>query len=322
MTSRPARRREHNGRLWLALGTVYLAWGSTYLAIRVMVETVPPLLGAGVRFLVAGALLVTALFALGGKQRLRVKAREAVAAAVAGALILGGGIGLLTLAEQHVTSGLAALMIASVPFWVVLLRLFAGERVSRITLASVMVGFLGVAILVLPSDRADNASLGWLAVLLAAAVFTAIGAFLSDRFRLPQDTLLSTALEMAVAGGLLAAVAVTVGESARLDLAELSWRSLVALAYLILIGSLVAYSAFVWLLQNSDPSTVATYAYVNPAVALLLGWAVLAEQITPTILAGALIVLASVALAVRGENDPHDTGEAHRGSEARAATRR
>jgi drug/metabolite transporter (DMT)-like permease len=185
-----------------------------------------------------------------------------------------------------------------------------------------MVGFLGVAILVLPSDRADNASLGWLAVLLAAAVFTAIGAFLSDRFRLPQDTLLSTALEMAVAGGLLVALAVTVGESARLDLAELSWRSLVALAYLILIGSLVAYSAFVWLLQNSNPSTVATYAYVNPAVALLLGWAVLAEQITPTILAGALIVLASVALAVRGEDDPHDTGEAHRGSEARAATRR
>jgi drug/metabolite transporter (DMT)-like permease len=321
MISRPARLGEHNRRLWLALGTVYLAWGSTYLAIRVMVEAVPPLLGAGVRFLAAGGLLATALFALGGKQRLRVKAGEAVAAATVGALILGGGIGLLTLAEQRVPSGLAALMIASVPLWVVLLRLFARERVPRITLASVMVGFVGVAILVLPGDRAGNAPLGWLAVLLAAALFTAIGALVSDRFRLPQDTLLSTALEMGFAGGLLVAVAVTVGESAQLDSVELSWRSLVALAYLILIGSVVGYSAFVWLLQNSNPSTVATYAYVNPGVALLLGWAVLAEQITPTILAGALIVLASVALAVRGETTPR-IGEAHQGSGARATTRR
>jgi len=304
MISRPARLGEHSRRLWLALGTVYLAWGSTYLAIRVMVETVPPLLGAGVRFLTAGALLATALYALGGRQRLRVEASEAMAAATVGALILGGGIGLLTLAEQRVPSGLAALMIASVPLWVVLLRLLAGERIPRTTLASVMVGFVGVAILVLPGDRAGDAPLGWLAVLLAAALFTAIGAVASDRYRLPQDTLLSTALEMGVAGGLLVAVGIAVGESTQLDLVKLSWRSLVALAYLTLIGSVVAYSAFVWLLQNGNPSTVATYAYVNPAVALLLGWAVLAEQITPTILAGALIVLASVALAVRAENDP------------------
>jgi drug/metabolite transporter (DMT)-like permease len=304
MTSRTARLREHSRRLWLALGTVYLAWGSTYLAIRVMVETVPPLLGAGVRFLAAGALLATALFALGGKQRLRVKAREALAAATVGALILGGGIGLLTLAEQQVPSGLAALMIASVPLWVVLLRRFARQRVPPTTLASVIVGFGGVAILVVPGDQAGDAPVGWLAVLLAAALFTAIGALVADRLPLPQDTLLSTALEMGFAGGLLVVVAVTVGESAQLDLVELSWRSLVALAYLVLIGSVVAYSAFVWLLHSCNPSTVATYAYVNPAVALVLGWAVLDEQITSTILAGALIVLASVALAVRGEADP------------------
>jgi drug/metabolite transporter (DMT)-like permease len=293
-----------NRRLWPALGAVYLAWGSTYLAIRVMVETVPPLLGAGVRFLAAGVLLCAALLAIGGKQRLRVKAREGMAAATVGTLILVGGIGLLTLAEQRVPSGLAALIIASVPLWVVLLRLFARQRVPRTTLAGVIVGFVGVAVLVLPGHRTDNVPFGWLAVLLAAALFTAIGAMASDRLPLPKDTLLSTAVEMGVAGGLLVAVAVAVGESAQLDSVALSWRSLVALAYLILIGSVLAYSAFVWLLQNANPSTVATYAYVNPGVALLLGWAVLSEEITPTILAGALIVLAAVALAVRGEESP------------------
>jgi drug/metabolite transporter (DMT)-like permease len=301
MTSTRTHAGSRDRRLWLALGTIYLAWGSTYLAIRVMVETVPPLLGAGVRFLAAGVLLCAALLALGGRRRLRVKIREGVAAATVGTLILVGGIGLLTLAEQRVPSGLAALIIASVPLWVVLLRLFARQRVPRTTLAGVIVGFAGVAILVLPGDRTDNVPFGWLAVLLLAALFTAVGALASDRLQLPKDTLLSTALEMGFAGGLLVAAAVAVGESAELDSVELSWRSLVALAYLVLIGSVLAYSAFVWLLQNANASTVATYAYVNPGVALLLGWALLSEEITPTIFAGALFVLASVALAVRGE---------------------
>ena len=150
-------------RLWLALATIYVAWGSTYLAIRVMVETVPPLLGAGVRFLTAAALLVAALVALGGRKRLHVDGREALAAAAAGTLILGGGIGLVTVAEQEVPSGLAALIIASVPLWVVLLRLLANERIPRATLAGVVGGFAGVAILVLPgvfdAKRENDASL-------------------------------------------------------------------------------------------------------------------------------------------------------------------
>ena len=158
---------------------------------------------------------------------------------------------------------------------------------------------MGVAILVLPGDRSGDAPLGWLAVLLVAAIFTAIGAFASDRLRLPDDTLVSTALEMFCAGGLLTLIALVAGESAQLDALELSSRSAIAFAYLVVIGSVVAYSAFVWLLANASASTVATYAYVNPAVALILGWAVLSEEITPAMLAGAFIVLASVAVAMR-----------------------
>jgi drug/metabolite transporter (DMT)-like permease len=298
MTSKRAPR---DRRLWLALATIYLAWGSTYLAIRVMVETVPPLLGAGMRFLAAAAILLSAVAALGGRQRLRVRGRQAVAAAAVGTLILVGGIGLLTLAEQHVPSGLAALLIASVPLWVVLLRLVAREHIAPTTLVGVAGGFAGVALLVLPGDGAGGAPLGWLAVLLAAALFTALGALASDRWTLPADTTLSTAIEMSCAGALLLVLALVVGEAAELDVAQLSRRSLLALAYLVLIGSVVAYSAFVWLLQHASPSRVATYAYVNPAVALILGWLILSEEITATMLVGAVVILASVALAVRGE---------------------
>jgi drug/metabolite transporter (DMT)-like permease len=308
-----------NRRLWLALATVYLAWGSTYPAIRVMVETVPPLLGAGVRFLTAATVLLAAVVTLGGRKRLRVNGREVLAAAAVGTLILAGGIGLLTVAEQEVPSGVAALIIASVPLWVVLLRLLAHERVPRTMLAGVVGGFAGVAILVLSGDRAGGSPLGWLAVLLAAALLTAIGVFASDRLTLPEDTLLSTAVEMGCAGALLVLVGFAVGESAQLEPSALSRRSLIALVYLVLIGSVVAYSAFVWLLQNAGPSTVATYAYVNPAVALILGWAILSEEITPTIVIGALMILASVALAVRREESRTTTENAGASSGFRRA---
>jgi drug/metabolite transporter (DMT)-like permease len=327
MTLREAATGARDRRLWPALVTLYLAWGSTYIAIRVMVETVPPLLGAGLRFLAAGTILVIGLVALGGRERLRVRPREVLAAGAIGTLILVGGIGLLTLAERRVPSGLAALIIASVPLCVVLLRLIAKERVGRSTLAGVIGGFVGVAILVLPGDRNGDAPLGWLAVLLAAAAFTAIGAFASDHSPLPQDTLLSTALEMVWAGGLLTILALGTGESGQLDVGELSSRSLIAFAYLVVMGSVVAYSAFVWLLANAPPSTVATYAYVNPAVALILGWALLAEEITATMLAGAFIVLASVAVAVRGRESrvqgptPHEPRQRRRKTSTAAPER-
>jgi drug/metabolite transporter (DMT)-like permease len=247
MTRRETPTRVGDRRLWLALGTIYLAWGSTYPAIRVMVETVPPLLGAGMRFLAAGMILVAALVVHRGPKCLRVSCRGMLAAAAIGTLILVGGIGLLTLAERRVPSGLAALIIATVPLWVVLLRLISRERVRLATLAGVIGGFVGVAILVLPGDRGGDAPLGWLAVLLVAAIFTAIGAFASERLPLPDDSLVSTALEMVCAGGVLTLIALVAGESAGLHPSDLSSRSVIAFTYLVLIGSVLAYSAFVWL---------------------------------------------------------------------------
>jgi drug/metabolite transporter (DMT)-like permease len=288
--------------VWLGLATLYLAWGSTYLAIRVMVETVPPLLGAGGRFLLAGALLYGVLALVHRTLRVQVRLEEVLGAAVLGLLILVGGVGLLTVAEETVPSGLAALVIASIPFWVVVFRLAIGERVSTLTLFGVLVGFAGVALLIVPGDRPQGAPLGALLLLVAAAISTAAGAVATPRLPLPADPFVATALEMFSAGAALTVIGFARGEAGGIEVGELSARSLVAFAYLVLVGSILAYSAFVWLLRNAPVSKVATYAYVNPVVALVLGWALLSEEITMLMLIGALIIVVSVAFVVaRGE---------------------
>jgi drug/metabolite transporter (DMT)-like permease len=296
--------------LWLGLTTLYLAWGSTYLAIRVMVETMPPLLAAGARFLAAGGILLGALALLGGIRRIRLRGREVVGAMVLGGLILVGGIGLLTVAEQTVPSALSALVIASVPLWVVVLRLIMREHISPATLVGVAAGFGGVALLIVPGDRPQAAPLSGLLILVAAAISTALGAVATARLPLPTDAFLATALEMLGAGVLLLIVGALTGETRKLDLDQFSARSLVAFAYLVGVGSVLAYTAFVWLLQNAPVSLVATYAYVNPAVAVVLGWLVLSEEITVTMLAGALVIVASVAFVVRRGERSEDVDDA------------
>jgi drug/metabolite transporter (DMT)-like permease len=266
--------------VWGGLATIYLVWGSTYLAIRVMVETVPPLLGAGLRFVVAGAIFAAWLVARRGWQVLRVSPGSLLAAAGMGTLLMAGGNGLVTLAEQDAPSGLAGLIMAAIPLWVIVLRLLWRERVSGVTLAGVGLGFLGVGILIVPSDRPGGAPLWSVLVLLLAAASWASGSFLSGRVPLPED--------VAVEGG-------------ELQLAELSGRSIVAFAYLIFFGSLLAFTAYAWLLQNVPISTVATYAFVNPVVAVLLGWAFLDEEVTTSMIVGAIAIVASVAFVVRQE---------------------
>jgi drug/metabolite transporter (DMT)-like permease len=288
-----------DARVAAALATIYLVWGSTYLAIRIMVEAVPPLLGTGVRFLVAGAAMYGGLVAWRGRGAVRAPAGEWAAAAVVGALILVGGIGLLTVGEQEVASGIAALVIGSVPLWVVVVRAVSGERVPRITLGAVVVGFAGLALLSAPGDRPEDAPVGWLAVIAAGAALTAVGSLLSPRLGQPRDALLAATLQMLTAGAILSAAGITAGETA--DLGELTARSLAALAYLVVVGSVVAYTVFVWLLASAPVSVVSTYAYVNPVVALALGWALLDEEVTATVVAGAAVVLGSVAFVVRGE---------------------
>jgi drug/metabolite transporter (DMT)-like permease len=296
-------------QVWSALGVVYVIWGSTYLAIRIMVEDVPPLLGAGVRFLVAGAAVLAFLAAR--RRSVRVSRRALGSAALVGILLLAGGNGVVTVAERHVPSGLAALLVASVPLWVVIMRVTVDrDRIQRATLAGVAVGFCGLGLLLLPGSRpADASTVGVILVLIAACSW-ATGSFLSPRLALPRDPLLSTGWQMVFGGAVLLVGALLAGEPGRLHLAQTSAKSLLALVYLVTAGSWVAFSAYAWLLQNVPISKVATYAYVNPLVAVLLGWAVLGEQLGVGTLAGAGLVVASVAAIVTRESAPGPAPEA------------
>jgi len=287
--------------VWAALGAIYLIWGSTYLAIRVMVETVPALLGAGVRFVLAGVVMLAFLALRGGARRVRLDRTMLVRVAVVGTLLAAGGNGLVTVAEKDVPSALAALIVATMPLWIVVIRSLFSDRPAPATLAGVALGFAGVALLLLPGNRPDGVPLGPTLVIVVAAISWASGSFVSQRVTMPADPLVSTAWQMLFGGIVLTAAAVPAGELGEVDVAAFSADSLWALAFLIVIGSLVAYSAYSWLLQNAPISQVATYAYVNPMVAVLLGWLILDEQIPPMMLVASAVIVVAVATIVRNE---------------------
>ena len=288
---------------WLALATIYLVWGSTYLAIRVMVETMPPLLSAGVRFAVAGTAFWLVLRLVKGAAAVRATRAQIGGTAITGILLCFGGNGLVTVAEQEVPSGLAALVIGSVPLWVVVLRSLHGDRVPGRTLAGVLLGFAGLALLVLPGDRPEDAPLWGLLLLIAAAVSWASGSFYAKKLPLPDDLLVWTAWQMLLGGAAMVAVGLVAGEAAGLDPAAFSADSWLAFLYLIVVGSLIAFSAYAWLLRHVPISTVATYAYVNPVIALFLGWAILEEEITPAMVAATAAIVLSVWAVVRREGE-------------------
>jgi drug/metabolite transporter (DMT)-like permease len=286
--------------VWSALGAVYVIWGSTYLAIRVMVDDIPPLLGAGARFLLAGAVLLAVLGARGAPGTSpRVPLPQIGASALVGLLLPAGGNGLVTVAETDVPSGLAALLIASVPLWVVVLRMgVARERVGAPVLAGVALGFAGVAVLLLPGARPEGATAAGVLLCLVAAASWATGSFLSPRLTLPAHPLVNTGWQMVAGGVALIVAGLAAGETGDVHLGSLSLASVAAFLYLIVAGSIVAYTAYAWLLQHASLSLVSTYAYVNPLVAVLLGWAILGESLAATALAGAALVVAAVALIV------------------------
>jgi len=284
-------------RAWLALGTVYIVWGSTYLGIALAGETIPPIFAAGVRFLLAGALIGGFVALRRGRDPFRVGRDALGSAALVGVLLLGANA-LLFVAERHVPIGLASLLIASVPLWIILMRTMTGDRPSRVALVGVGTGFAGIAVLVRPTDAA---SLLGILLVLGSALVWATGSFLSSKLPLPEDPFVATTLEMLAGGALLLPIGLAIPSSESLDPSTWSWRSLVGLVYLVLIGSLVGYTAYVWLLGNLPISTVATYAYVNPLVAILLGVIFLKEDVTWQILVGAAVVLVSVALVIRSE---------------------
>src|SRR3954451_12479147 len=266
-----------------------------------MVETVPPLLGSGLRFVVAGSIFALVLVARRGLGALGVGRRELASCACVGAALLLGGNGLVAVAEQDVPSGLAALVVASVPLWVVVFRLATGESVGRATALSVLAGFAGVALLLAPGERPGDAPVGGVLIVVAAAFCWASGTFASGRLPLPRDPLRSTAVQMLCGGALMVAVSLVAGEGAEIHWSQISLDSALAFAYLVLAGSLAAFTAYVWLLRNAPVSQVATYAYVNPVVAIGLGAVILGEEVTPLVLAGAAVIVGSVALTVTRE---------------------
>jgi drug/metabolite transporter (DMT)-like permease len=288
-------------QVWAALGAVYLIWGSTYLAIRVMVETIPPLLGAGVRFVAAGAAVLAVLALRGGVGRLRASRAELLRLALIGTLLAAGGNGLVTVAEQDVPSALAALIIASTPLWIVVYRSLLGDRPASATYLGVATGFVGVALLMLPGNRPEGVEIGPTLVLVLAAMSWGIGSTISQRVALPADPLMNTGWQMLFGGIVLLAFAIPFGELGDVDLGAFSADSVWAFLYLIVIGSFVAYSAYTWLLQNAPISQVATYAYVNPMVAVVLGWAILDEHIPPMMLLASAVIVVAVATIVRTE---------------------
>lgn len=305
--------------VWLALITVYVVWGSTYLAIAYLVQTVPPFLGAGVRFLIAGALLA-GWVALRDRRALQIDRRQLLGAAVVGILLLACGNGLVMAGERTLPSGLAALIVASVPLWIVLMRLGSGDRVRGDVIVGVVVGILGVGVLVVPGGMSGAVDAGGALTVVGATLGWATGTFLSPRLRMPRNALTSTAVQMLIAGIALMVMSAPLGEYARFAQATVSTSSLIALVYLIVFGSLVGFSAYTWLLQHAPVSLVATYAYVNPVVAVVLGALMLREPITPTMIGGAALILAAVAFIV-SRSATRATPAAARASVAPTASR-
>jgi drug/metabolite transporter (DMT)-like permease len=284
----------HRARVWIALATVYVVWGSTYLAIELAGETIPPLFAAGARFVAAGLLMAAFTAWRRGPRVLRIGRAELGTCILIGALLPGANA-VVFVAERHVPTGLSALIIGSVPLWIVLLRVLRGDRPPAAALAGVLAGFGGLALLVRPSG---GAPLWAMLLLVVAAVMWATGSFLSGRLPLPADGFAATSYEMLAGGAILLPIGLA---TAQPHLAHVSGRSIFGFVYLVSFGSVVAYTAYVWLLDNVPLGTVATYAYVNPVVAIALGAAVLHESLTWEIGVGAALVLACVALVVRHE---------------------
>jgi drug/metabolite transporter (DMT)-like permease len=262
----------------------------------------PPLLSSGVRFALAGAVYALAVRLLGGAERIHATRRQLAGAGIVGMLLCFGGNGGVSVAEQEVPSGLAALVVGSIPLWVVVLRTLHGDRVPRATLMGVAVGFVGLAVLVLPGDRPGDAPLWGLLVLVAAAIAWACGSFYAPRLELPPDVFAAAAWQMLLGGLGSIVIGLAVGEGSDLHPSEFSTDSVLAFVYLVLIGSLLAYTAYTWLLRHVPISKVATYAYVNPVIAIFLGWAILDEEVTLGMLVGAAAIVFSVAMVIRRES--------------------
>lgn len=286
-------------KLLTALWTVYLVWGSTYVAIKISVRTLPAFLSAGSRFLLAGVLL--ALILLLTRRSIRVSRRELLSCALLGLALLTLGVGVVTLAETRIDSSTAAMVVGSVPLQVIVLRTLARERIALATRLSVLVGLAGVALVVVPGAEGSSSAIG-LALMLGATVSWSLGSFFGHRLPLPRDGFVATTWEMLSGGILLLVLGVGRGELGTVDPAAFSWASIAAWLYLAVFGTLIGFTAYAWLLRSAPISKVVTHQYVNPLVAIVLGALLLDEQLTVATGLGAALIVGSVFVAVRRED--------------------
>lgn len=285
-------------RIWAALAVVYVIWGSTYLGIDLAVRTMPPFLMASVRFLIAGGLLYAWAIRRGDRSD-RPTARHWLSAFLVGAPMLAIGNAAVGWAEQTLDTGTASLIIASVPLWMALLdRVFYAQRRARAAVVGLVVGFAGVGLLVAPGGSAGTGG-GAAIVLVFGSLAWAVGSLYSRQAPLPRRPLVSAAMQMLAGGLVLAVVAGVSGEYGQVQPGSISLESWLGLAYLVVAGSLLAFTAYTWLLRVAPTSLVGTYAYVNPVVAVLLGTVILGEPFTWRTLVGGGIIVAAVALIVR-----------------------
>ncbi len=292
---------------WICLSLVYIIWGSTYFAIRYVIDTMPTFLSMGVRFLLAAAFLTLILILKSGYRELLVPKKEVFNASIVGGLLLGLGIGTVAYAEHVVPTGIVALMISALPLWIAIFRTISGERLHLRSWFGIFIGFAGVAFLLRPGSvqglegSSQRALIFALALVLLGNFAWAIGTFFTPRMAMPKNALVLATYEMLAGGISLTGVGLLRGETFT-DLLDASFASWMAFIYLITVGSIVAYSAYLWLVGNVSLTLTATYAYINPVIAVFLGVVFLREKFTSNMLFGGVIVLIGVLIVVSAES--------------------
>jgi drug/metabolite transporter (DMT)-like permease len=290
--------------VWIGILVLWVVWGSTYLGIKVAMDSLPPFVMGAFRFVPAGVLLTFLVVAWNRGRVPRPSGRALLDTLIVGTMLLVGGTGLVAWSEQTIPTGIAALLIALVPMWLAIFgRVLFGERVTPVVAAGIVVGLAGVAILAWPSGEVGDLDPAGLVTLVLSPMFWSLGTlYAAKRAVLPAPALLASGLEMIAAGLVFVVAAALTGEWAGVTLGAVSTTSWIGVAYLVLVGSLVGYTTYAWLIQVAPLSRVATYAYVNPVVAVILGAIFLSEPFTPRTLLASFVIVAAVVLIVTGRS--------------------
>ncbi len=294
-------------KVWLSLWSVYVIWGSTYYGIALAIESMPPLLAMGTRFLAATSILIVVLGAKNGWRSLIIPRPEFINASLMGGTLLGIAIGSVALGERYVPTGIAALIISALPFWIAIFRTVDGNRPSNLSWLGVVIGFVGVAFLLKPGsvNPLNGASTGlmlfWACMIMIGNIGWSLGSYIAPRFPMPKNPMISTMYQMLTGGLLLVVVGLATGEKFAdfIDATRSSWAGW---SYLTLVGSIVAYSSYVWLISNAPIGLISTYAYVNPVIAISLGAIFLHEKISISYIFGGAIVVLGVLMVVTNES--------------------